>query len=99
MLEFNGYGCIAAKSYVNHLNDSDIAGVRWTNKNTNRAPLLLKFKNQAIGEITLKNPKIDTKVSIEKGKPHIVMNIRLEGDMYQVMKSMPIHRLKKLLRI
>ncbi|PEP93141.1 Ger(x)C family spore germination protein [Bacillus toyonensis] len=96
MLEFNGYGCIAAKSYVNHLNDSNIAGVRWTNKNTNRAPLLLKFKNQAIGGITLKNPKIDTKFSIEKGKPHIVMNIRLEGDMYQVMKSMPIHKAKKI---
>lgn len=57
MLEFNGYGCIAAKSYVNHLNDSDIAGVRWTNKNTNRAPLLLKVKNRAIGELILKNLK------------------------------------------
>lgn len=96
MLEFNGYGCIAAKSYVNHLNDSDIAGVRWTNKNTNRAPLLLKVKNQDIGELILKNPKIDTKVSIEKGKPHIVMNISLEGDIYQLMKAMPIHKVKRI---
>lgn len=99
MLEFNEYGCIAAKSYVNHLNDSDIAGVRWTNKNTNRAPLLLKVKNRAIGELILKKPKIDTKVSIEKGKPHIVMNISLEGDIYQLMKPMPVHKVKKTLRI
>lgn len=96
MLQFNGYGCMATKSYVNHLNDSDIAGVRWTNKNTNRAPLLLKVKNRAIGELILKKPKIDKKVSIEKGKPHIVMNISLEGDIYQLMKPMPVHKVKKI---
>ncbi|MGE6365348.1 Ger(x)C family spore germination protein [Bacillus paramycoides] len=96
MLKFNGYGFISDKSYINHLNSHDIAGVRWTDENTKRAPLLLKFNKKIIGQIILKNPKIDTDFFTKKGKLHILMNIHFDADIYQLINSMPVNNLKKI---
>lgn len=95
MLKFNGYGCVASKSYVNHLPYHDILGIEWISKELNRVPLLLKIKNQFIGEIVLKKPKIDTKTSIKAGRPYVVMNIQMEGNIYQIYKNVSIHTVEE----
>ncbi|WP_309599277.1 Ger(x)C family spore germination C-terminal domain-containing protein, partial [Bacillus wiedmannii] len=92
----SGYGFINDKSYINHLNSHDIAGVRWTDENTKRAPLLLKFNKKIIGHIVLKNPKIDTKHFIKNGKLRMLMNIHFDADIFQLINSMPVNDIKKI---
>ncbi|GCF76259.1 spore germination protein [Bacillus cereus] len=96
MLKFSGYGFINDKSYINHLNSHDIAGVRWTDENTKRAPLLLKFNKKIIGHIVLKNPKIDTKHFIKNGKLRMLMNIHFDADIFQLINYMPVNDIKKI---
>lgn len=95
-LEFDGYGFIANKTYVGHLNTSDIKGMQWISKNTKRLPVLIKRKNKLLGEIVLKNPKIDKKVIVKKGKPYITFNIQTDGDIYHLVSPMSVHTIEKI---
>ncbi|PGP56985.1 spore germination protein, partial [Bacillus cereus] len=96
MLKFSGYGFISNKSYINHLKNHDIAGVQWTDENTKRAPLLLKFNEKIIGHLVLKNPKVDTKYFIKNGKLRMLMNIDFDADIFQLINPMPVKDIKKI---
>ncbi|MFF3022381.1 Ger(x)C family spore germination protein [Gottfriedia sp. NPDC057948] len=96
LLKYNGSAFIASKRYKGYLSEKDLSGLIWTGKSFTRAPILLKKDGEPVTEIVLKKPKIKTVAYIKNNKPHFRMEIRLEGDIFQVVKYLPMKTVKQI---
>ncbi|XRG80554.1 Ger(x)C family spore germination protein [Rossellomorea sp. GAMAL-10_SWC] len=96
LLKYNGSAFVASKRYKGYLSEKDLSGLKWTGKDFTRAPILLKKDGEPVTEIVLKKPKIKTVASIKNNKPHFRMEIRIEGDIFQVVKYLPMKTVKQI---
>jgi spore germination protein KC len=90
LLTYSGSAFVASKHYKGYLSDKDLSGLKWTEKNLIRAPVLLKKDGEPVAELVLKKPKVKTQTYIKNHEPHYRMKVSLEGDIFQIVKYMPI---------
>jgi Ger(x)C family germination protein len=96
LLKYSGSAFVASKRYKGYLSEKDLSGLKWTEKNFNRAPMLLKKEGKPVAEIVLRKPKIQTQAYIKNHEPHFRMKINIEGDIFQVVKYLPVKTLDTL---
>jgi spore germination protein KC len=90
LLKYAGSAFIASKRYKGYLSEKDSSGLKWMDKNLNRAPLLLKKDGEPVAVVVLKKPKVQTQTSIKNHLPHFRMKISLAGDIFQIEKYMSV---------
>jgi len=78
------------------LSEKDLPGLKWTDKSFNRAPMLLKKDGKPVTEIVLKKSKIHTQAYIKNHEPHFRMKLKVEGDIFQVVKFLPVKTIEKI---
>jgi len=96
LLKYSGSAFVASKRYKGYLSEKDLSGLKWMGKAFTRAPVLLKKDGEPVTEIVLKKPKIKTVAYIKNHKPHFRMKVRTEGDIFQVVKYLPVKTVKQI---
>ncbi|WP_088070155.1 spore germination protein GerXC [Gottfriedia luciferensis] len=96
LLNYSGSAFVASKRYKGYLSEKDSPGLKWMGKDFTRAPITLKKEGEPVTEIVLKKPKIKTVGYIKNNKPHFRMKIRIEADIFQVVKYLPVKTIKQL---
>jgi Ger(x)C family germination protein len=96
LLKYSGSAFVASKRYKGYLSEKDLSGLKWMGKYFTRAPMLLKKDGKPVTEIVLKKPKIKTVAYIKNHEPHFRMKIRIEGDIFQVVKYLPVKTVKQI---
>ncbi len=96
LLKYSGSAFVASKRYKGYLSEKDLSGLKWTGKTFTRAPILLKKDGEPVTEIVFKKPKIKTVAYIKNNKPHFRMKIRIEGDIFQIVKYLPMKTVKQI---
>ncbi|MCP8970457.1 Ger(x)C family spore germination protein [Ectobacillus ponti] len=96
IMRYSGAAFLASKRYAGYLPVGDLAGLHWTNENMFRAPLMLKQEGKPVAEVVLRKPKLKIASRIEQGKPHFSVNVKAEGDIFQILKYIPVSEMEKL---
>ena len=96
LLKYSGSAFVASKRYKGYLSEKDLPGLKWTDKSFNRAPMLLKKDGKPVTEIVLKKSKVHTQAYIKNHEPHFRMELKVEGDIFQVVKFLPVKTIEKI---
>ncbi|MDQ0202019.1 spore germination protein GerXC [Neobacillus ginsengisoli] len=96
LLKYSGTAFVASKRYKGYMSEKDLTGLKWTDKMIKRAPIQLKRDGEPVAEIVLKKPKIKIQPYIKDHKPHFRMKLSFEGDIFQIVKYLPVKTLESL---
>lgn len=96
LLKYSGSAFVASKRYKGYLSEKDLSGFKWTEKKLHRAPLSLKKDGEPVAELVLKKPKVKTQTYIKNNEPNFRMKVSLQGDIFQMVKFLPVKTLEAL---
>jgi Ger(x)C family germination protein len=80
----DGIGVIQNNCYMGHLSQSEIQGLRWVYKNTQRAPLFLYNDGKILGSIIFRNPKTKIIPKVANNKLVYTINVKGKGRVIQM---------------
>lgn len=68
---------------------SQLMGLRWTNPDTNRSPLIVRHQEKIYAEVSLERPKVQIKAYVQDDKMKFKMNVSLKGEIIEVIEDLP----------
>jgi Ger(x)C family germination protein len=96
LLKYSGSAFVASKRFKGFLSEKDIPGLKWTDKSLTRAEMLLEQDGKPVTEIVLRKPKVKIQPYIKNHEPHFRMKLNIEGDIFQIVKYLPIKTIETL---
>jgi hypothetical protein len=96
LLKYSGSAFVASKRYKGFLSEKDLPGLKWTDKTLTRAEMLLEQDGKPVTEIVLRKPKVKIQPFIKNHEPHFRMKLNIEGDIFQIVKYLPIKTIETL---
>lgn len=86
-LEVEGYGLIKNGKWDGWLPRTKAKGLRWCERKTARAPLVIGSKNQPIATIIFEHPKHEIVPIVRNGKVYFNLTIRVKGNINEMGKE------------
>ncbi|MBI0579476.1 Ger(x)C family spore germination protein [Neobacillus cucumis] len=96
VLKYDGSAFLASWEYKGFLSQNELLGLIWTEKKMKRASVPLKQDGKPIVEVVLTNPTVKTSAYIKDNLPHFHMEVKLNGDIFQMNKDVSIGTLQNL---
>lgn len=96
MLQINGAYYYEKNHYIGWLSESDLAGVRWSDRNFGRSPLTIPNKEDPVATLILENPHYKRELRMHDGNPEYTIQLELTGYVHGLIQTTPVEEMKTM---
>lgn len=94
-LKKEGLAFFANRRYIGKIHQHDLMGLRWMDKDLERATLSAKKDNDIIAKIVITNPRIKITPILRNGKINFVLKLKYSGDVFQLYQNFSLKEIEK----
>lgn len=79
MIELDGVFVFKGESYKGWIDWRKVPGIRWTQRETQRSPMLVRSDGKPLAAVSLEAPKVKIKPRLSEGRAIFDMDVKLSG--------------------
>lgn len=89
MMDINGVYVFHEESYRGRLAQDTIIGLRWTQTETNRGPLIIRSEGKVSASVWLEQPKVKITPHLKDDTITYTLEVKLRGNVNEIFQPMP----------
>jgi spore germination protein KC len=89
LLDIDGLFTFYGGKYVGRLSEDQLLGLRWTQSETNRSPILIRSNGKLHVALSLETPKVKIIPTIKDDEVTYTLDIKLRGNIIEIIHPLP----------